>query len=88
MKCKERVHVVGFDNNVVSVGMLESGEIDTLIVQNPFAMGYLCMTNAAMLLGNKPILEPEITTEIRAIRRDNMYSEENQRFLFSFTENT
>lgn len=88
MKCKERVHVVGFDNNVVSVGMLESGEIDTLIVQNPFAMGYLCMTNAAMLLNNKPILEPEITTEIRAIRRDNMYSEENQRFLFNFTENT
>ncbi len=87
MRCKERVHVVGFDNNVVSVGMLESGEIDTLIVQNPFAMGYLCMSNAAILLANRSVLEPEITTEIRVVSRDNMYSEENQRFLFSFTEN-
>lgn len=86
MKCSERVHVVGFDNNVVSVGMLESGEIDTLIVQNPFAMGYLCMENAAFLLTNKAVPEPDITTEIRVISRHNMYSEENQRFLFSFTE--
>ena len=88
MKCSERVHVVGFDNNVVSVGMLESGELDTLIVQNPFAMGYLCMENAALLLANKEVPESDIKTEIRVISRENMYSEENQRFLFSFTETT
>lgn len=88
MKCSERVHVVGFDNNVVSVGMLESGELDTLIVQNPFAMGYLCMENAALLLANKTVPETDIKTEIRVISRENMYSEENQRFLFSFTETT
>lgn len=86
MKCSERVHVVGFDNNVVSVGMLENGEIDTLIVQNPFAMGYLCMENAALLLANKVVPAANVITEIRAISRDNMYTEENQRFLFSFTE--
>lgn len=86
MKCSERIHVVGFDNNVVSVGMLESGELDTLIVQNPFAMGYLCMENAALLLANKVVPESNVTTEIRVISRDNMYTEENQRFLFSFTE--
>ena len=88
MKYSDRVHVVGFDNNVVSVGMLESGEIDTLIVQNPFAMGYLSMENAAFLIADKALTETNVKTEIRAISRSNMYSEENQRFLFSFTETT
>ena len=37
----EDVTVVAFDSNVVSVGMLETGEVDALIVQNPYAMGYL-----------------------------------------------
>ena len=35
----DRSQVVAFDSNVVSVGMLETGEADALIVQNPYAMG-------------------------------------------------
>ena len=35
----DRTQVVAFDSNVVSVGMLETGEVDALIVQNPYAMG-------------------------------------------------
>ena len=38
---KDRVCAIGFDNNTECVGMLETGELDTLIVQNPFSMGYL-----------------------------------------------
>ena len=41
MGLSEEVAAVGFDSNVVSVGMLETGEMDALIVQNPFAIGYL-----------------------------------------------
>ena len=43
---KDNVRVVAFDSNVVSVGMLETGEVDTLIVQNSYAMGYLGVETA------------------------------------------
>lgn len=87
LEATDTINVVGFDNNVVSVGMLESGEMDALIVQNPFAIGYLSMENAAQLIAGKTIQKKWIHTEVRIITRENMYSEENQRFLFSFTEN-
>lgn len=81
------VRAVGFDNNVVSVGMLETGEIDVLIVQNPFAIGYLGVENAGLLAAGKVPPSDRIDTEVRAIDREGMYSDENQKFLFSFTEN-
>lgn len=81
------VRAVGFDNNVVSVGMLETGEIDVLIVQNPFAIGYLGVENAGLLAAGKTPSADRIDTEVRAIDREGMYSDENQKFLFSFTEN-
>lgn len=50
---KDRVCAIGFDNNTECVGMLETGELDTLIVQNPFSMGYLAVMNAANILSGK-----------------------------------
>lgn len=81
------VYVVGFDNNVVSVGMLETGEIDVLVVQNPFAMGYLALESAAMLISGQSVADTHLDTEVRAIHRKDMYTEKNQKFLFSFTQN-
>lgn len=83
----DQIRVVGFDNNVISVGMLETGEIDALIVQNPFAMGYLGVEAAATLLSGKNPPSDKVDTEVRAISREDMYTEQNQKFLFSFTEN-
>lgn len=84
---RDAVYVVGFDSNIVSVGMLETGEIDALVVQNPFAMGYLGVETAASLISGKVPANPQITTEARVIDRAAMYTEENQKLLFSFTEN-
>lgn len=36
LNLNNKVFGIGFDSNVNCVNMLESGEIDTLIVQNPF----------------------------------------------------
>lgn len=83
----DSVYVVGFDNNVVSVGMLETGEIDALVVQNPFAMGYLSLEAAAKLISGQTIPNAHVDTEVRAIRQEDMYTEQNQKFLFSFTQN-
>lgn len=84
---QDAVRTVGFDNNVISVGMLETGELDVLIVQNPYAMGYLGVENASLLISGKTPESTVIYTEARAIDRTVMYTEQNQKFLFSFTEN-
>lgn len=76
--------VVAFDNNVVSVGMLEVGNVDALIVQNPFAMGYLGVEYAYNLINDIVVTGEGIDTETTLITRENMYDEVSQRILFSF----
>lgn len=80
---KEQTTVVAFDSNVVSVGMLETGEVDALIVQNPYAMGYLGIETAYQLLsGKKP--NARVDTETTLVTRENMFSEDCQKILFTF----
>lgn len=83
---KDEVYGIGFDSNVSCVGMLETGEIDTLIVQNPFSMGYLSVSKAAEILsGNKT--QSVIETDTYVVTRENMFSPDVQKILFSFSEN-
>lgn len=84
---EDTVEVVGFDNNTKSVSMMENGVIDTLIVQNPFAIGYIGVEKAQQLLAGKSIGQTRISTEIRAVRKDTMFEPPNEQLLFSFTEN-
>ena len=44
------VFLVGFDSNVVTVDGLQDGCVDALVVQNPYAMGYLGVESAYQLL--------------------------------------
>lgn len=78
------VRVVAFDSNVVSVGMLETGEVDALIVQNPYAMGYLGVEYACMLVNGEKLKETDIDTTTTLITRENMYEPGNQKVLFPF----
>lgn len=82
----DRIDVIAFDSNVVSVDMLETGEVDALIVQNPYAMGYLGVENAYKALNGYEIEDTEIKTASRLVTKENMYSEECQRILFSLDE--
>lgn len=79
----ESVTAVGFDSNVVSIGMLETGEMDALIVQNPFAIGYLGVQSAHKLLNGKT-LDPETVTETTAVTAENMFDSDIQKILFKF----
>lgn len=79
----KKTMVVAFDSNVVSVGMLETGEVDALIVQNPYAMGYLGVESAYNLIHGISV-PAERDTETTLITRENMYDEECQRVLFAF----
>ena len=80
----EKTRVVAFDSNVVSIGMLETGEVDALVVQNPYAMGYLGVEYAWMLLNGEKIKETDVDTTTTLITRENMYDIENQKVLFLF----
>lgn len=78
----EKTAVVAFDSNVVSVGMLETGEVDALIVQNPYAIGYLGVEHAYRLINGLPVAEKDVDTATTIITKENMYEEESQKVLF------
>lgn len=77
------VYAVGFDSNVVSVGMLETGEMDALIVQNPFAMGYLGVASACDAIAGKT-LDKNVDTATTVVTELNMYDPDIQRILYRF----
>lgn len=81
---KDAVQVVAFDSNLVSVGMLETGYVDALVVQNPYAMGYLGVETAYKLLNGYILDNENIDTSTMIVTRETMYTEESQKMLFVF----
>ncbi len=79
-----RLRGIGFDTNVLSVSMLETGEMNALVVQNPFAIGYLGVMNAARLIGGETLDSPEFYTEVLVVNKENMFDEDVQKLLFRF----
>ena len=63
--------------------MIETGEMDALIVQNSFAIGYLGVKNAADLIDGKDT-ENEIITDTYTITKQNLFDEDSQKILFHF----
>lgn len=81
---KGQVYAVGFDANTMSVGMIETGEINTLIVQNPFAIGYLGVQNAVKLSSGEHAVQKEIYTDAVAVKRSNLFDRDIQKMVFKF----
>lgn len=86
MEAADDIHVVAFDSNAVTVGMLETGEVDALIVQNPYAMGYLGVETAAVLANGSNVEQEKVDTATTIITRENMFEPEYQKVLFVFDE--
>ena len=84
MSAGESILGVGFDTNFISVGMIETGEMDVLIVQNPFAIGYLGVEYAAMLASGETVTETEVYTDVTVVTRNNLFDEEIQKMVFRF----
>ena len=82
---EEDVWLVGFDSNVETVDLLQSGVVDVLIVQNPYAMGYLGVESAYKLLaGQTDEVESTVDTATVLVTRENMFTPDCQKALFSF----
>ena len=80
----KKVRSVGFDSNLISVGMLETGEMDALIVQNPFAIGYLGIEKAAALISGESLPSREIYTDVTTVTKENIFDNDIQKILFRF----
>lgn len=70
-----KVKFVGFDASPKLLEGLKAGEIDALIVQNPFKMGYEGTKAAAMSLKGEKV-EPRIDTGAVILTRKNMATPE------------
>ena len=81
----ESVFLVGFDSNVATVDGLQDGSVDALIVQNPYAMGYLGVESAYHLLsGLESEVEKVVDTSTLTVDRENMFTVDGQKALFAF----
>lgn len=83
------VFLVGFDSNVNTVDGLQDGSVDALIVQNPYAMGYLGVESAYKLLTRQgKDLSATVDTSTRIVDRTNLFSIDSQKALFAFETRT
>lgn len=79
-----KVKVVGFDNSVEEIQLMEEGVFQGIIIQKPFNMGYLGIEQALDIMTGKKV-EKNLDSGCKLITRKNMYEEENQRLLYPFT---
>lgn len=83
----ESLFLVGFDSNVATVDGLQDGCVDALIVQNPYAMGYLGVESAYKLLSDRgEELETVVDTSTQIVDRENMFTMDSQKALFAFEQ--
>lgn len=80
-----KIYGIGFDTNMTSVSMIETGEMTALIVQNPFSMGYLGVKNAEALISGSPMPEKIIYTDVTTVDKTNLFDEDVQKILFRFS---
>ena len=82
---EDQVFLVGFDSNVATIEGLQRGSVDALIVQNPYAMGYLGVESAYRLLaGQGEALEPMVDTSTQIVNQSNLFALDSQKALFAF----
>lgn len=85
LRLEDKCYLVGFDSNIETVDKLQTGAVDALIVQNPYAMGYLGVESAQKLQnGRENTLEPTVDTSTMVVTIDNMFTIDAQKALFSF----
>lgn len=81
---KGQVKVVGFDNSVEEIQLMEEGVFQGIIIQKPFNIGYLGVDQAMKAI-NGQIEKKNLDSGCKLITKENMYEDENQRLLYPFT---
>ena len=80
-----QVREIAFDTNIKCIELLQTGAVSALIVQNPYAMGYLGVEKAWQALqGEHFDTRAVIDTATTVVTKENMFTMESQKALFSF----
>lgn len=80
LKQAGKVKFVGFDASEALINGLEKGELDGLVVQNPFNMGYLGVKTMLDHLAKKPV-EKRVDTGVMLVTKENLSSPEIKELL-------
>lgn len=80
-----KIIVVAFDGDPQEIEYMESGTIQSVVIQSPFSMGYLGVKNAVLKLQGKNIPK-YIESGFNVIDKEDIYLPENQKILFPFTQ--
>lgn len=79
-----KIQMVGFDNSVEEIQLLEEGVFQGIVIQRPFNMGYLGVEQAVNFLSGKKV-EKNLDSGCMLITKENLYAEESQRLLYPFS---
>lgn len=71
---------VGFDASPQMIDALKSNQLDALVVQNPYQMGYLGVKTLVSVI-NKQSVPERIDTGVHLVTRDNLNTPEIQKLL-------
>lgn len=76
-----KVRFVGFDSHPALIAGLQKNELDGIVVQDPFSMGYTGVKRVLDHLAGKPV-EAETDTGAKVATPENMDTPEMQRLLY------
>lgn len=82
----DKVKVMGFDNSISAIKMLEEGIFPCIMIQKPFNMGYLGIETAYKITQGKEVKE-YIDSGTELITTEYMYTRKGQQSLFAFLKN-
>jgi ribose transport system substrate-binding protein len=71
---------VGFDSSDEHVEALRKGELNSMLVQQPFMMGYLGVRTAVAILQGKPV-EKDVDTNVKLVTKQNLETPEIKQLL-------
>ncbi len=83
LKMSNKIKVVGFDNSIEEIKLLEEGVFQGIVIQKPFNMGYLGIKQANHIVEGKAI-KKNTDSGCKLITEENLYEEENQKLLYPF----
>ncbi|MEG0108002.1 MAG: substrate-binding domain-containing protein [Lachnospiraceae bacterium] len=84
MGLSHKVKIIGFDNSIEEIELLESDIVDGLVIQKSFDMGYLGIQTVAKLVNGEQVNSINIDSGSKLILKENIYTDENQKLLFPF----
>lgn len=79
------IFVVGFDSSIEEIQLMEEGVFQGIVIQKPFNMGYLGVSQMVRLM-EKEKIRHNVDSGSELITMENLYTEENQKLLFPFVE--